>query len=240
MNTAEPLYLLPVENQVREFDAKLLLACVAARRGRSSVIGPRRELEFRIASFPRSIFFSKDLRSGNGRFFRISNKLGHMTVAWDEEALIHLRPDFYYRTRMANRALKYVSHLFAWGGNNADLWNQFSDLPANINIHTTGNPRGDMLRSDLRLYHKARVEELRKTYGDFILINTNFSAVNAFTPIQNLFKPIKKTGEESQYGRGARGLSKDYIERANIHVNTIFSNFKQLIPRLDQAFTDIN
>jgi surface carbohydrate biosynthesis protein len=53
--------LIPVENQVREFDAKLLLACIAARRGFSVVIGSRREMEFRIASFPRSLYLSKSM-----------------------------------------------------------------------------------------------------------------------------------------------------------------------------------
>ncbi|MEE9122543.1 MAG: hypothetical protein V3U56_14880, partial [Syntrophobacteria bacterium] len=53
--------IIPVENQVRELDARLLLACVAARREISSIIGPKRDIESRIASFPRSIFLSKSL-----------------------------------------------------------------------------------------------------------------------------------------------------------------------------------
>ena len=45
------LLLIPVENQVRELDPKLLLACVAARRGFASVIGSRREMEMGIDAF---------------------------------------------------------------------------------------------------------------------------------------------------------------------------------------------
>ena len=33
MNTRKNLLLIPVENQVRELDPKLLLACIAAQRG---------------------------------------------------------------------------------------------------------------------------------------------------------------------------------------------------------------
>ena len=43
--------LIPVENQVRELDPKLLHACIAAERGFSSVIGSRREMEFNKAKF---------------------------------------------------------------------------------------------------------------------------------------------------------------------------------------------
>ena len=39
MTIKKPLLLIPVENQIRELDPKLLLACVAAERGFSSVIG---------------------------------------------------------------------------------------------------------------------------------------------------------------------------------------------------------
>jgi hypothetical protein len=44
--------IIPVENQVRELDPKLLLACIAARRGFTSIIGSHREIDFQIASFP--------------------------------------------------------------------------------------------------------------------------------------------------------------------------------------------
>ncbi len=37
--------LIPVENQVRELDAKILLACVAARRGLQAIIGLKRNVE---------------------------------------------------------------------------------------------------------------------------------------------------------------------------------------------------
>ena len=47
-NNVKPTLLIPVENQVRELDPKLLLACIAAQRGFSSVIGSRREMEMRI------------------------------------------------------------------------------------------------------------------------------------------------------------------------------------------------
>ena len=39
----KPVLLIPVENQVRELDAKLLLACVAAKRDLTSIIGPQTE-----------------------------------------------------------------------------------------------------------------------------------------------------------------------------------------------------
>ena len=230
--------LIPVENQVRELDARLLLACVAARRQIPSIIGPKRDVESRIATFPRSIFLSKSLRIGKRRFFPISRKLGHKIVAWDEEALVHLPPDIYFSRRLSAAGMHYVSHLFAWGEDNAELWRQYPDLPAGMPIHVTGNPRGDLLRPEIRLFYQRDAETIHNTYGDFILINTNFNHVNAFHPAQNLFQPVKEAEPEPRFGQAARGMTLEYAQGLRDHKQAVFRDFQQLIPVLEKAFPE--
>jgi surface carbohydrate biosynthesis protein len=238
MKLKMPALLVPVENQVRELDAKLLLACIAAQRGITSIIGPKREVEFRIASFPRSIFLSKSLRIGNRKFFPISRQLGHEIVAWDEEALVHLPPEIYFSRRLSPAGMNYVSHFFAWGEDNAQLWRQYPNLAADKPIHVTGNPRNDLLRSEVRSYYENDVKHICSTYGDFILINTNFNHVNAFYPGQNLFKPVKKSGEIAEFGQAARGMPREYAEGFRDHKQAIFKDFQKLIPALEKSFPD--
>ena len=149
----KPVLLIPVENQVRELDAKLLLACVAAKRDFTSIIGPKRKIENHIVSFPRGIFLSKSLRIVKRSFFPTSRLLGHEIVAWDEEALVHLPAETYFSRRLSPVGMENVSHLFAWGEDNAELWRQYSQLPAGIPIHITGNPRVDLLRPDMQGYY---------------------------------------------------------------------------------------
>src|SRR5210317_1170781 len=155
------LLLIPVENQVRELDPKLLLACIAARRGFSSVIGSRQQLDFHIASFPRGIYLSKSMTIRSIRMFKILRNLGHEIVAWDEEALVHLPPETYFSRRLSSQAMRYLSHLFAWGQDNVDLWRQYPDLPHGIPIHITGNPRNDMLRSEMHKFFEDDVKRIR-------------------------------------------------------------------------------
>jgi surface carbohydrate biosynthesis protein len=238
MTTAKMLLLIPVENQVREFDPKLLLALIAARRGFSSVIGSRREMEFRIASFPRSLYLSKSMTIRSALLFKAAHKVGHKIVAWDEEALVHLPPETYYADRLCPASMGYVSHLFAWGQENVELWRQYPSLPNGTPIHITGNPRVDMLRPEMRPFFKEEVAKIRKGYGDFILVNTNFNHVNAFSPDMNLFRPIKKSGETPKFGRGVRGMSREFAEGLRDHKQAIFQDFQRLIPVLDKAFPD--
>ena len=223
-------FLIPVENQVREFDAKLLLAFIAAKRGFYSVIGSRREMEFRIASFPRSIYLSKSMTIRSALLFKVAHKVGHNIVAWDEEALVHLPPETYFSDRLSPASIRYVSHLLAWGQGNANLWGQYPNLPNGIPIHLTGNPRVDMLRPEMRPFFAEDVENIRKSCGNFILVNTNFNHVNAFSPEMNLFKPVKKPGAAPRFGRGARGMSREFAEGLRDHKQAVFQNFQQLVP----------
>jgi surface carbohydrate biosynthesis protein len=217
-------------------DAKLLLACVAANRGLTSIIGPKREIEFRIASFSRSIFISKSLRIGNRKFFPTARKLGHEIVAWDEEALVHLPAEIYFSRRLSPAGMANVSHLFAWGEDNAFLWRQYPQLPAGIPIHVTGNPRNDLLRGEMRSFYRDELKNIRRNYRDFILINTNFNHVNAYHPAQNLFQPVKTAQEAPVFGQAARGMPRDYAEGLQAHKQAVFDDFIEMIPFVENAF----
>ena len=236
MEPSQSLLLIPVENQVRELDPKLLLACVAAQHGFSSIIGSRREMEFNIDSFPDAIYLSKSMTIRSLLFFRVARRFGHRIVAWDEEALVHLPPETYFSRRLHPSAIRQVLNLFAWGQDNVDLWRQYPQLPEGTPIHAIGNPRGDMLRKEIRTYYADDAAALRERYGDFILINTNFNHVNAFGPDINLFIPPKKPGGKARFGRAARGMSREYASGLHNHKRAIFEHFKALIPKLKQAF----
>lgn len=238
MRVAKPSLLIPVENQVRELDPKLLLACVAARRGFSSVIGSRREMEMLIDHFPRSIYLSKSMTVRSLLFFWAASKFGHDIITWDEEALVHLPPETYFSRRLHPRAIRYVTHLCAWGEENAELWRQYPSLPPGIPIHITGNPRSDMLRPELHAYYADEIDSIRKTFGDFILVNTNFNHVNAFGPDMNLFKPVKRPGQRPRFGRAARGMSRAYAEGLRDHKHAVFKTFQDMIPELERSFPD--
>jgi surface carbohydrate biosynthesis protein len=227
-----------VELQGRELEPKLLLACVAARRGIASLIGPRREMHFYLPSFPKCIYLSKSTTSGSKSVFRNLERLGNKIVVWDEEALVSLSPESYYKHRLSPGSLGHVSHMFAWGEENAELWRKYPRMPARIPIHVTGNPRGDLLRPELRECYAKDTKQLRETYGDYLLINTNFSSVNAFYPDMCLLKPSNNSNEEFTLTRRSKsmGLSLEYAVGYYKYKRAIFEDFQQLIPALEESF----
>jgi len=159
-------------------------------------------------------------------------------VAWDEEALVHLPPEMYFSRRLSPAAIELVSHLFAWGEDNVDLWRQYPHLPPAKPIHVTGNPRGDLLRPELRTFYRQEAEALLNKHGEFILLNTNFNHVNNFYSDQNLFLPTENPDEKPQFGRSAMGMTFEYAKGFQEHKQSLFLDFLQLIPTLDQAFPE--
>jgi len=236
MMSQKSVLLIPVENQVRELDAKLLLACIAARRGLPSIIGAKRELEARIANFPRGIYLAKSMLHGHSKFLKLARKLGHEITAWDEDSLVHLPAETYFSRRLSPVSIDCMSHLFAWGEDNAKLWRRYPDLPPGLPIHITGNPRNDLLRPEIQPYYEKEVSKIREKYGEFILINTNFNHVNAFSPIRNLFLPIDNPGEKPKFGRAARGMPREYAEGLRDLKQATFEHFQEMIPALEKAF----
>jgi surface carbohydrate biosynthesis protein len=229
-----PVLFIPVENEVRELDAKLLLACVAAERGYPAILGSRREVEHDIDRHPRGILLSKSMTIYSRLLFRAARALGHAVVGWDEEALVHLPDDIYFSRRLDARAVRRLAHAFAWGEDNAELWRRYPFLPKSLPIHVTGNPRGDLLRPDLRRYFERDAEELRKEHGDFLLVNTNFHHVNAFFPKLNVFEPRR-----GRPGRGARGMPRAFAQALHDQKLALFEAFLQMIPALARAFPDL-
>lgn len=235
MTTPLTPLIIPVENQVRELDAKLLLACVAAERGIPVVIGSRTYVNFAMTQLPRGLFLAKSLRPISKKTLRIFRGLGHEIVAWDEESLVRYNSTEYYSWRYSKGTFKEVDHLFAWGKDDAEFFATYEGYTG-IPIHVTGNPRIDLLRPDVRGIFQPEVDALKARYGDFILVNTAFSFVNNFVPALNLMQ--RDRNGELVVGRTGEGMSLPFAKGMSDHYQAIYDAFRDLMPRLAAWFPD--
>ncbi len=235
-----PTLIIPVETQVREMDAKLLLACCAAERGYPVVIGSRAYVHFAIADVSRGIYIAKSMRGMSGLMFRLIRGLGHEIIAWEEEALVHPQPEVFYTLRLSATTIPLVSHLFAWGEENQRLLAAYPHRPAGLPIHLTGNPRGDMLRAELRAFFDEEVRALKQEHGDFLLINTNFSDVNPYIPAVGLFLPQKEASDTPRLGQAGKGMPLSFAIGLRAHKQALLDDFLAMIPALEQAMPDMN
>ncbi|MFN4088489.1 MAG: surface carbohydrate biosynthesis protein [Alphaproteobacteria bacterium] len=179
--TAPAPILLPVEVQSREFDAKLVLACVAAERGHTVFLGCRTRLHRAAHRLPPSVYLGKGLTRRALKSFDAMGRLGHTVAAWDEEGLVYMTPEMYRRRKLAPATLARPDVLFAWGEDNAEIW-RGSDGYRGQPIVVSGNARADLMRPELRAYHAGAADRLRERFGRFVLINSSFGGVNHWVP----------------------------------------------------------
>ena len=164
-------------------------------------------------------------------------RLGHTIVTWDEEALVHLPDEIYYSRRLSPEVLAQLSHLFAWGEDNADLWRRYPGMPEGMPIHITGNPRSDLLRPELLPFYQEEADHIRGEHGQFILVNTNFNHVNAFYAAQNLFVSPPEGGAP-KFGKAGVGMTLEFAEALRDQKQAVFEAFQELIPSLHEAFPE--
>ncbi|HEX2889728.1 surface carbohydrate biosynthesis protein, partial [Vineibacter terrae] len=226
---ARAYVIIPSENQSREFDAKLLLACAVAERGFSSIVGSRNDIHMQIARLPRSIYVGKDIRSSSNRISGILKRLGHVIVALDEEALVYFTHQTYLTARVAPPAFQATAALMAWGPDNAEAWRE-SPHYLGTPIYETGNPRVDMMRPELRPFFAADVEALKRRFGRFVLINTNFGTLNHFFPNLTSMKAPERSDAPPPSADWATGLA--------YHRYGIFWAFQKLVPVLAARHPD--
>lgn len=223
--------IIPSEVQTREFDAKLLLACLAAERGFASIVGCRTDIHLNVAALPRSIYVAKDVRYSSRRMFDILQRLGHAIVALDEEAPFYYSRAYYLQSRVSEPVLRRTRALFAWGPENAEAWRgcaYYHGAP----IHVTGNPRVDLMRPELRPFFAAEAERIRARFGRFILVNSNFGSLNHYFPnLTTLLPPDLTAGTPA-------APDKAFDAGLAAHRHAIFRSFLEIVPRLARTFPD--
>lgn len=219
--------ILPCEIKSREFDSKLLLACILAERGWQAIVGSRNHIHLALGRLPRSVYLGKDVRHSSRQIVRILKRLGHVFIAQDEEAQFYFSRERYRNARVHPEVLQAAKCLLAWGPDNALAW-QEAPTYKGAAIHLTGNGRIDLMRPELRILHESKAKELREKFGCFILVNTNFSSLNHYYTNLTALAPPEELGKKENAWEA--GLSR--------HRYTIFRAFLALLPRLAARFPE--
>jgi surface carbohydrate biosynthesis protein len=230
--------ILPIEIQVRELHGKLLLACVAAERGHDVYIGGQNEIKARIASIPPGAFIAKGFAARRARFLKILHRLGFTVLAWDEEGLVHFPPKMYYQRRMSAGSMALIDGLFSWGSDYTALVRGAPVLPE-IPIFEVGNPRVDVLRQEVRQFYQDEVAVLRRRFGRYILVNSNFGYQNPALPRQrgDLRRASDDPKSESEWQAQLK-FRAELLTHFRSMVGRVASSFSQLLHhshRIDAA-----
>ena len=222
-----------IEVKVREFDAKLLLSCAAAEAGYEVILGQQRQFKRRLEEMPKGIYFDKSVTANKvGRYIRLG-KLGFQIVAFDEEGLAFIHADEYQKRRVALKAFEHVDLFFAWGDRHAGVITE--KIPGlNGSIIPAGHPRLDLIRKEFRGFYDDEVVKLREQYGNFILINTNFSWCNHVRGENALVNMLEKAGKIVD------DKQRQYYSRIQVHKKQLLEEFTTMVAEIRHRFPNMS
>ena len=222
---------IPVEVKVRELQAKILLACLAAERGFHIVLGEAHAVRDSLHQLPAGVVLEKGVAPAKVESFAHFRTMGNKVVSWCEEGLVFFNDEDYVRRKVSQEDLEKVEFFFAWGIYHADVISKSFPVMKD-RIISSGNPRLDLLRPEFRNIFNDAAQEIRSRFGPFILINTNFSHCNHKKGPGAYFDLLRATGkikttEEEEFTAGWMA-----------HKKLLFDAFVPMIRKVKESFPE--
>ena len=168
---------LPIEIAVRELYGKLWLALNLVQDGHEVVIGKDASIHHNIDVFkPDAMFMHGPFGiQSKGKLSNRYKNAGCSVIYLDTEGGI-FSDDESYRTRIDPVVVESSDWIFAWGDRSTEIAQECSQSPERV--LTTGAVRFDLLQNPLNSIYQGDSVQYSDKYGDYVLINTNFSIGN--------------------------------------------------------------
>ena len=167
---------IAIETKSRGYIAKLVLSILALKKGYNVVLGFRGSRILTNFSFmPAGIYLDKSIWEIQSNTFKKLKKSGYYICSTDEEGLVYPNPKRYLEQVSLNN-LKLINLFFAWGQEQSNIIsNKYPQIANKIKI--VGNPRIDILKRKYFDFYEKERNYIKKKYGKFILVNSNFNCV---------------------------------------------------------------
>lgn len=185
---------LPIETKAREFLGKVLLAERAVESGWMVVIGDMTEVEQAALRFPPGAYVEISIPEKKAPRLAEYQKRGHRNVNLCEENIVYIDGKDYCDRKVGPSAMAATDILLTSGQRNERHLRTYRPEGSD-RLRMVGNPRFDTLQPGFRSVYEAGAEEIRRRFGRFLMVNTNFSYVNwPFKPGDNYVRRLQRRG----------------------------------------------
>jgi len=227
--------LLSIETKVREFPGKVLLACYLAEKGFRVVFTNNRS-SIEVAKYLAWLYIDRNAFFNRHKFFSKLKKVNVKIACIDEEGIVWANPDI-YRRRLNPESIKQADLFFTWGHTQTEL---VKETGGKVRILETGNPRMDLLRPELRNMYQEKADAIKETYGDFLLIASNFAWNNHYfvdntkeSPTEAYLNLLRRQGQ-------IINLDDESFHTENlVYKAKVFKKLQQLVRYLSRNFPDL-
>lgn len=200
--------LFPIETINRELDFKLALAHQLKFEGHTIYFGQHDFLLQVLSHLKGGIYFGKNIfhqtsEKEDGKFVNMFRKQGFDFVYLHEEGAVYKG-----REKQWEEILKslYKFDFFnendivcEWGDFQKEIDQKRNNQ--NVPLQTTGHPRFDLYKSHWQFYFEKEVKELKSKFGEFILINGNYTVYNHGLGVDFLFSEKSNYNVDNLHSR---------------------------------------
>lgn len=224
---------LPMEIASRELDSRLLLAALALDRGFEVVLGQKWLIERNVEAMPPGIYLSKSLTQRDARTIMRVQELGYLVAAIEEEVPGLVTKPHELRW-ISGEAVEHTDAIFIGGEINTRSMQERFPRAAE-RVHTTINPRWDLLRPAMRDVHRHEVDTIRKRFGRFLLINTNLGWTNSEKgPVDFMVQDQSRQGKLDLNDPVARDFIENYLNMERDNHRAVVGIIEQLLQKVPE------
>jgi len=206
---------LPVEFKVRELDGKLWLALNLAIRGFKVAIGEMGSTWSGTDLIRPDIYIDGNALYGRQKvqLYRELSRNNVKLLVLDAEGGI-FQSNNTYAQRLSMEILGYVDRFLAWGNAAADILRKYHPGFPPDRIVVTGNPRFDLVQKQFRQYYAIESSHLKEEFGNYVLVNTNFTTANHFSKDigKEIYQKLRMSPPDSEFEAYQRKLFDCFIE----------------------------
>jgi surface carbohydrate biosynthesis protein len=221
----------PYETKNRELDGKLLLSSYLLNKGYEIVIGSRKAVRTEALSHTNGIYFFKSLSvEEKGLYRQLKFNKHHL-------ALLHAEGGIHYKNNDENILSCYNKDLLPQLDENfifgTAIQKSITKLTNFTHSTISGEPRFDLLKSKYHSYFKDDIKQLKNTYNDFILVNTNFGLSNSYVGEEKLLKYYEKEKTLSAEAKKLLLFKFNFLKE-------VFNDYLVALSKLAEAFPQLN
>lgn len=221
--------LLPLEVYSREIDAKLLLANKLCERGYKVILADHVHIRYMTYFFSKGVYIGKNMHLYpppykkvirrifgknllNTWYFDLLKKRSYSTIYLEEEgayfsAVSSGLTEKFLKDRFSTENLRKDDYVATWGETQAFFYKK--NAPYKNNILNTGHPRFDLYSKKYRDYYRNDAARFKGLYGEYILVNTNYTLANNQKGLNGIFT------KSSIYDPNNKDLMLDFSGRWN-------------------------
>ena len=169
--------LVPIETSSRELVYKIYLCHHLAEKGFRCYLGHKSYINYLVKNLKGYIYLDKGYHKGvSEKIYKTVKRNDGIIVSLDEEGAVDYSDGSTLLGRYSKALFDNADLTFMWGNKQYDL------VKNNMNNETkavvTGHPRFELLKPEFHYFYQNEVNNIKKKFQDFILINTNMGFGN--------------------------------------------------------------